>query len=71
MPTPAEELARLQQQIDRCDPEALIDLLIANRERAIRRGRRAIAELRATAEATAAAHQRLAALLGLEARNTD
>ncbi|WP_045562768.1 hypothetical protein [Streptomyces sp. FxanaA7] len=60
MTTPAEELARLQGLIDRCDPEALIDLLDARRERTIARLRTALGDLRADTEARAAAHQRLA-----------
>jgi uncharacterized protein with PhoU and TrkA domain len=71
MTTPAEELARLQQQFDRCDPEALIDLLLANRARTIARLRKAIAELREATNATAAAHERLAAHFGLRGHNTD
>lgn len=63
----AAEMARLQQQIDRCDPESLIDLLIANRKRTVRRLRRAVAELRAACDEQAAARERLAALLGLPA----
>jgi len=65
--TPAQELARLQYELDRCDPEAVIDLLIANRERTIRRLRRAVARLRAAYEDEAAAHERLATRLGLSA----
>ncbi|WP_020116778.1 hypothetical protein [Streptomyces canus] len=70
MTTPDEELTRLRQQLDRCDPEALIDLLIANRARTVRRLRRAVAKLRASTEATAAGHERLAALLGLTTDRT-
>jgi hypothetical protein len=63
MPTPAEELTLLQQRLDRCDPEALLDLLDASRERTIRRLRQAVRKLRADYEAQAATHERLAALL--------
>lgn len=62
-PTPVGELAQLQRLIDRCDPEALIDLLDARRERTIPRLRTAVAELRAATDARAAAHERLAALV--------
>jgi uncharacterized protein with PhoU and TrkA domain len=68
MPTPAEELARLQQQIDRCDPESLLDLLDARRERTVARLRAAVAELRAATDTRAAAHERLAALVTAAAR---
>lgn len=61
--SPAEELARLQYLIDRCDPESLLDLLDARRERTIASLRKAVAELRADTEATAAAHDRLARAL--------
>jgi hypothetical protein len=61
--SPAEELARLQYLIDRCDPESLLDLLDARRERTIAHLRKAVAELRADTEATAAAHDRLARLI--------
>lgn len=67
MTTPAEELARLQQQIDRCDPEALIDLLIGNGKRRNRQLRQALTKLRAAHEATVAGHERLAALLAARA----
>ena len=71
MATPAEQLAQMQQQIDRCDPEALLDLLDANRERRITRLRKAVAELRSATNAAAEAHKRLAALLGLSPERTD
>lgn len=64
MTTPAEELTALQQQIDRTDPEALLDLLNAHRERTLRRLHRALGELRAATEVTTAGHERLASLLG-------
>jgi len=70
MPTPAEELARLQRQIDRCDPEALLDLLATNRERTIRRLRQAVGKLRAATEASASAHERLSVHLGLGDHST-
>ena len=60
-PTAAEELARLQQLIDRTDPEALLDLLDARRERTVLRLRQAVGKLRAEYAARAAAHERLAA----------
>jgi hypothetical protein len=70
MSTPAEEITRLQQQIDRCDPEAMLDLLIANRQRIIRDLRKALRKLRADLDAQAAAHERLAARLGLSGHET-
>ncbi|MGW2209944.1 hypothetical protein [Streptomyces sp. NPDC001781] len=72
MTAPTNDLTaaeRLRQAIANHDSESLLDLLDARRERTIRRLRQAVRELRATNEATAAAHERLAAHLAC--RRTD
>lgn len=67
-PDVARELAQLQHLIDRCDPEALLDLLDARRERTIASLRKAVGKLRAATDARAAAHERLAHRINAAAR---
>lgn len=67
-PAPAEELARLQQQIDRCDPETLADWLLARNAQHRARLTTACESLRADSKARAAAYERLAALASATAR---